>query len=380
MKNYIYADNAATTKLDMDAFEAMQQFLIDDYSNPSQPYSFSKRAKVELQNARKEIAECINAEPDEIFFTSGGTESDNWALKEFGSPEDVRTIISSEIEHHAVLNTCSKMRRSGANVCFLRVDNEGLVSADELEKLLSQHRRDNDSEKILVSIMFANNEIGTIEPVEELALIAHKYSAFFHTDAVQAVGHIPIDVKAMHIDMLSASAHKFNGPKGIGFLYIKKGVPITAHNDGGAQERGLRAGTENVAAIVAMALALKKNNEKIQENKNRIIDCEKALISKLEEARIDFIRNGSPNRIPGNVSLSFKGKDGETLLHRLDLMKICVSTGSACDSINTQVSHVLKAIHLGEDYVKGTIRVSFGSNNTVEEAQQIANALIKIMA
>ena len=379
MKDYIYADNAATTRLDADAFEAMKPFLLDEFGNVSQPYSFAKNAKKALRQARISIAECINAEPEEIFFTSGGTESDNWAIKEFGSRENERFILTSEIEHHAVLNACNKVAGEGRHVLLLHVDSKGIVSGQDLrDKLKVICRNNQNGRDVLVSIMLANNEIGSIEPISELACIAREFGAVFHTDAVQAVGHIPIDVKKMGIDMLSASAHKFNGPKGIGFLYKRKGICISSHNDGGSQEFGLRAGTENVAYIVAMATALRKNCDHIKENCIKLKKLEDVFISGLENAGIDYIRNGI-NQLPGNVSISFADSSGEMLLHRLDLKHICVSTGSACDGERTQVSHVIKAVGVPAKYAKGTIRLSFGRNNTEEDASIIVKAILEII-
>lgn len=369
----VYADYAATTKLDTDAFEAMKPFLLNDFGNASQPYSFARTAKVALKSARITIANCINANPEEIYFTSGGTESDNWAIK---SPSlidrDNGTTITSQIEHHAVLHACHAVERIGNHVVYLPVDSQGIVQFDTLSNHLSDSTR-------LVSIMFANNEIGTVQPIKKLCEITHSKGALFHTDAVQAVGHILIDVKELNVDMLSASAHKFNGPKGIGFLYIKKGTPILPYVDGGAQEFGMRAGTENVASIVAMAVALEKNCNRMHSVNDHLIELEHKLLTSLQIAGLDFIRNGSCDRIPGNMSLSFRGSEGEMLLHRLDLMGISVSTGSACDSKNTQLSHVLKAIHTPSEYANGTIRISLGYENTDEEISYIAASLIKIL-
>ena len=366
----IYADNAATTKLDNDALEAMKPYLLDQYANASQPYSFSRTAKRALKQARETIAACINADSDEIYFTSGGTESDNWALKgamfEYG---DNRALITSQIEHHAILHTAEAIERMGYPVSYLPVTEDGTVLPETLKHYITNATK-------IVSIMYANNEVGTIEPIKELAKIAHTYGALFHTDAVQAVGHVAIDVKDLGIDMLSASAHKFNGPKGIGFLYVKKGTKLYPMNDGGAQEAGMRAGTENVASIVAMAEALRKNCKMISDVQEQLSILESALLNRLEVAGINFLRNGAPNRIPGNVSISLNDCEGEMILHRLDLKGICISTGSACDSKNTQISHVLKAMHVPERYAKGTIRISFGKDNTVEEANLIAEALI----
>ena len=369
----VYADHAATTQLDTDAFEAMKPFLLNEFGNASQPYSFARTAKAALKSARATIAKCINADPEEIYFTSGGTESDNWAIKStafiYG---DNRATITSQIEHHAVLHACHAVERMGFPVAYLPVDSQGVVQPDTLSEHLSNSTK-------LVSVMFANNEIGTIQPIKELCDMAHSKGALFHTDAVQAVGHISIDVKELNIDMLSASAHKFNGPKGIGFLYIKKGTNIAPYADGGAQEFGMRAGTENVASIVAMAVALEKNCKRMDSVNNHLIRLEHRLIASLQDAGLDFIRNGSNDRIPGNISLSFRGSEGEMLLHRLDLMGISVSTGSACDSENTQLSHVLEAIHAPEEYAKGTIRISLGYENTEEEITHIAASLIKIL-
>lgn len=376
----IYADNAATTKLDIGAFEAMKPYLIEEYGNPSQPYSFSKKARLALKEARQIIADCINADPEEIYFTSGGTESNNWVLKGLGLPSEKKHIITSQIEHHAIINACKHMEQMGANVFYISVTNAGVVLPEEVEKCLVKLRMSAPkNENVLVSVMYVNNEIGTIEPIKEIAEISHKYGALFHTDAVQAVGHIRIDVKEMGIDMLSASAHKFNGPKGIGFLYVKKGIIISPHNNGGSQEYGKRSGTENVASIVAMAQALKNNMNSVEKNATHLLELEKVIEDGLKEHSVPYVRNGFVNHIPGNLSLSFKGYEGEALLHRLDLMKICVSTGSACDSVNTQISHVLKAIRLDEELAKGTIRISLGKYNTREEAQGIVNALVKVL-
>lgn len=373
MIELIYADNAATTQLSQDALEAMLPFLKAEYGNASEPYSFARSAKKALLSARKMIAQCINALPEEIYFTSGGTESDNWALKGtmfvYG---DNRKLITSQIEHHAVLNSAATIEKMGYPVVYLPVDAEGVVQSDTLERYITNRTK-------LVSVMLSNNEIGTIQPIKELAGIAHTYGALFHTDAVQAVGHVRIDVKELGVDMLSASAHKFNGPKGIGFLYIKKGTEIAPYSDGGAQESGKRAGTENIALIVGMATALYENNLIIRDNKVHLFEMEKALLRHLDGAGIDYIRNGSKNRIPGILSLSFRGFEGEMLLHRLDLKGICVSTGSACDSKNTQISHVLQAIGLEEEYAVGTIRISLGRLNTTAEVTAIADALKSII-
>lgn len=371
MKKLIYADNAATTKLDKEAFEAMKPYLLDEYGNASQPYFFGIAAKDAIKEARNTIAGCIGAQPEEIYFTSGGTESDNWAIKgsAFADSEKVATI-TSQIEHHAVLNACAAVERLGYPVAYLPVNSEGIIEAKALAKIMTMETR-------LVSIMLANNEIGSIEPIKDLCDLTHEHGAVFHTDAVQAAGHIAINVRELGVDMLSASAHKFNGPKGIGFLYIKKGTNIRPFNDGGAQEFGMRAGTENVASIVGMAVALKNNVSEINTNKCHLLSLEDLLLSRISD--LDYVRNGADDHIPGNMSLSFKGANGEALLHRLDLRGICISTGSACDSVNTQISHVLQAIKLDRSYAKGTIRISLGKYNTEDDVIQIANVLKQII-
>ncbi len=366
----IYADNAATTQLDIDAFEAMKPFLLQSYANASQPYSFSREAKKAVKDARRQIAEVIGADEEEVIFTSCGTESDNWAIKTGVSKG--KHIVTSVIEHHAVLNSCKAMEKFGIEVSYIPVLQNGEISIEILEPELIR-------EGGLVSVMFANNEIGTIQPIKMIAEIAHEYGYMFHTDAVQAIGHIPVDVHKLEVDMLSASAHKFNGPKGIGFLYLKKGMEIPPFIDGGSQEYGLRAGTENVASIVAMAVALKNNFKEMEYNRAHLRNLEAVLLDKLNSSSLDFIRNGSDNRIPGNISLSFKNAEGEMLLHRMDLQKICISTGSACDSQNTQISHVIKAINIPLEYAKGTIRISFGRYNTESDAEAIAEALINVL-
>lgn len=373
MKRLIYADNAATTKLDIEAFEAMKPYLLDEYGNASQPYSFSRSPKKALYEARQIVASCINASPDEIYFTSGGTESDNWAIKgtAFCSTER-KSIITSSFEHHAVLRTCEAVEQMGYPVAYIEPNTNGYITSDALESVIT-------SKTLLVSVMMANNEIGTIQPIEKLAEIAHRNGALFHTDAVQCVGHLEIDVKSLGVDMLSASAHKFNGPKGIGFLYIKKGTQIASLLSGGSQEKGYRAGTENIAAIVGMAVALKKGYSHLSTYTEHILNLESSLISLLSEENIQFRINGNGIKLPGILSISFSGFSGESLLHRLDLSGIQISTGSACDSINTEISHVLKAIRADEKDALGTIRISLGRENTIDDVIDISKTLIKII-
>ena len=312
MKQYIYADNAATSKLDIDAFESMKPFLLEDYGNASQPYTLARKPKKALAEARGVIAYCIGAMPEEIYFTSGGTESDNWAIKVVAEPGKKHMTITSQIEHHAVINACSALGRLGYPVVYLPVNADGIVTPDVLEKVITTQTK-------LVSVMLVNNEIGTVEPICELAAVAHASTALFHTDAVQAVGHIPIDVNELCVDMLSASAHKFNGPKGVGFLYVRKGTLLSPYVDGGAQEYGMRAGTENVASIVGMATALKKSCDEMQQTTAKLRMMENIFIDTLSQANVDFIRNGAVNRVPGNINISIRNASGEVLLHRLVL-------------------------------------------------------------
>lgn len=369
----IYADHAATTKLDNNAFEAMKPFLTNEFGNVSQMYSFTRKSKNALKEAREVIAKCIGAEPEEIFFTSGGTESDNWAIKGSAfSDEKKMPTITSSFEHHAIFQSCHMIEKLGYPVIYLNPDKHGIINPEQLKERIAVNPR-------LVSIMFANNEIGTIQPIRELAAVAHNNGALFHTDAVQAVGHVPINVKEIDVDMLSASAHKFNGPKGVGFLYIKNNVQLTPFLDGGLQECGMRAGTENVAGIIGMATALKINCVEMSYRMQHIQYLENLLLNSLKQSKLDFRMNGGLAHIPGNLSLSFKNADAEALFHRLDLMGIYVSTGAACNSTSKELSHVLKAIQLPEDYAFGTIRISLGYENTEDEIIIIANAIRKIL-
>lgn len=373
MKQYIYADNAATTQMDIDAYQAMKKYLEYEYGNASQVYSFSREVKKALKEARECIADCINASPDEIYFTSGGSESDNWAVKGVMLLNETHSnIIRSNIEHHAIIRACEDIMSFGYEVKELQADRFGSFAVTELEKLISEKTK-------LVSVMMVNNEIGTIEPIKELTQVAHRYNIDIHTDAVQAVGHMMIDVKELDIDYMSASAHKFNGPKGVGFLYVKEGKKISPLISGGMQERGMRAGTENVAGIVGMAVALKKNCEELSSSIEHLRQLESILLNCLDEQQIDYIRNGV-NQIPGNLSLSFAGVEGEMLLHRLDLKGILVSTGSACNSKNIQLSHVIKAINVNPKYAEGTIRISLSKDNTQEEVVKIAQAIVHILS
>ena len=370
MKEYVYADNAATTRLSNKAFESMLPYLQNEYGNASQLYSFARLPKKALKEARQVIANCIGAQPSEIFFTSCGTESDNWVIN--GAVQQHLPIVTSSIEHHAILRPCESAKRCGCSVSLLPVTKEGIVLSSSVKEVVH-------SSCGLLSVMYANNEIGTIQPIKELATIAHENGWLMHTDAVQAIGHTRINVRELGVDMLSASAHKFNGPKGIGFLYIKEGVNWPALIKGGTQENGLRAGTENVASIVGMATALEENVISICENESHLAHLEEILISNLSRSGIAFYRNGAENHIKGNVSLSFPNRSGESIMHRLDLKGICVSTGSACDSKDTQISHVLKAIGLEVMLAKGTIRISLSKYNTEQDMIKIVQVLVGIL-
>ena len=370
----IYVDNAATTRLDEDALALMFDLQKNFFANPSATYKISRPLKKILRESREKIAACINAEPQEIIFTSGGTESDNWAIKSvvLSYLNERPNIITSAIEHKAILNSCEAMKNLGCTVTKLPVDNSGTVNPADLQrKILPQTK--------IISIMLANNEIGTIQPIKSLAEVAHAAGKIFHTDAVQAVGHIPVDMKLFGVDMLSASAHKFNGPKGIGFLYVRDGLKISPYIDGGEQEFSMRSGTENLPAIAAMALALEKNCLDMNQTAEKISACAKILLDCLISNNIDFILNGGENRLPGHLSLSFKDCDGESLMHRLDLKNIFVSTGSACNSQQTKISHVLQALKVPEDYIRGTIRITFGKENFCDDAKTIGKHLIKIL-
>lgn len=366
-KKIIYLDNAATTKMDPEALNKYVEISKNCYGNASQPYFLGVNSKKILNESRKIIAKCINANPDQIFFTSGGTESDNWVIKKANISKKREDIVVSLIEHHAILNSCKEY-----NVNYISVDSTGTIDLNELKKSVTNKTR-------IVSIMYANNEIGTIQPIKEAAQIAHKKGALFHTDAVQAVGHVNIDVKDLDVDYLSASAHKFNGPKGIGFLYVKDVKTIDRFEDGGEQENRKRGGTENVAAIYAMATALKNNIDNLVLNQRKIMNIENYFYKKISSFNLDYVINKSPNKLPGIISVSFKNADGEMMMHRLDLANICVSTGAACDTKKTEASHVIKAIKVKPQYALGTIRISIGKNNCKKEIDLLTKEILKIL-
>ncbi len=371
-KKLIYADNAATTDIDEEAL----QLLIDQshwYYNPSQTYSLGVQQKKKLESSREKIAKCINASPDEIFFTSGGSESDNWALKCTVSQGEYDEIITSSIEHSAILSTCKALESAGKKITYIAPTQEGLLDPEILQDTIS-------SRVSVVSIMYTNNETGTIQPIKKLAEIAHANGSLFHTDAVQAVGHVNIDVKDLNVDLLSASAHKFNGPRGVGFLYIKEGTPIRPLIHGGLQQKSYRAGTENTPAIMAMALALERRCSKIDAETDRISALELALITELQMKKIQFELIGSQKyRQPGIINISFPPISGEMMMHRLDLKGIYISTGSACTSSRTEISHVLAAMGLDEEIAHCAVRISLGSNNTLSDVHVIADAISEII-
>lgn len=373
-KQWIYADHAATTSLSPTARDAMLPWLTDEYGNPSTLYSLARNPRKAIDSARNSIALSIGAKPNEIYFTSCGTESDNWALMgiAFCYPNQRKRIITSKIEHHAVLRTCAFLEKLGYEVVYLPVDKQGVVSNEKLVKAIND-------DTVLVSIMLANNEIGTIEPIKQLSAAAHRSSVLFHTDAVQAIGHEVVNVNDLNVDMLSASAHKFNGPKGIGFLYIREGTQLSPLIHGGGQENGMRSGTENVASIVGMAAALGEHMNNMESTRLKLESLRTRLIHGLNSAGIDFIVNGSERHIPGSLSISIKGYEGESLLHRLDLMGIAVATGSACNSKDTVLSHVIKEISVPEPYANGTIRITLGTDNDENQVDTIVAAIGKII-
>lgn len=372
----IYMDNAATTKMTSAVIQAMLLSMKDAWYNPSSLYTPAQRAADALRNARVQIAACLNATPDEIIFTSGGSESNNQAIlsaARAGVQEGKRHIISTAIEHHAVLHTLEKLEREGYEVELLDVQSNGIIPAAQVERAIRE-------DTCLVTVMYANNEIGSIQPISEIGAICRERSVTFHTDAVQAAGHLPIDVKAQSIDLLSLSAHKFHGPKGTGALYVRKGIPVTRLIEGGDQEQGRRAGTENVPAIIGMAAALEQACAHMAENAQKVSALRNQLIEGL--SRIPgTVLNGDPeNRLPGNVNLSFAGIEGESLVLLLDQQGICASTGSACTSHSLLPSHVLLATGQTCEMAASALRLSLNKNNTqadVDEVLRVTPRLVK---
>lgn len=371
----IYADNAATTKMSRAAIRTMTSLMEEEWGNPSSLYAHGQKAKEVLEQARADIAAVIGAEPREITFTSGGSEADNQAILSaaaLGQKMGKRHIISTAFEHHAVLHTLEKLQKEGFAVTLLDVHRDGLVVPEELEAAI----RD---DTCLVTVMYANNEIGTIQPIRKLGEICRRRGVLFHVDAVQAVGHIPVNVKEDNIDMLSASGHKFHGPKGVGFLYVKKGIRLSSLIEGGAQERGKRAGTENVPGIAAMAEALKEAHCGMAENMIRISALRDKLIRGLKEIPHSALNGDEARRLPGNVNFCFEGIEGESLLLLLDDKGICASSGSACTSGSLDPSHVLLAIGRVHDVAHGSLRLSIGEETTEEDVAYIIQSVKEVV-
>lgn len=374
MKNFIYADNAATTPVKTAVLQEMLPYFSENFGNASAVYSIAHQSKIAVDKARKQVAAALGCMPEEIYFTAGGSESDNWAIK--GTAFALKNkygknhIITTRIEHHAVLHTVEYLAKQGFEITLLDVDRYGMVNPEDVKKAIKPTTA-------LVSVMFANNEIGTVQPVEEIGTICRENNVWFHTDAVQAVGAVKINVKQQNIDMLSLSAHKFGGPKGIGALYIKKGIVIDNFIHGGGQEKGKRAGTENVAAIVGLSKAIELASADIDAKAQKLCSLRKILCDKvlaLPKSRL----NGHPDsRLPGNTHFCFEGIEGEGLLLHLDMHGICASSGSACTSGSLDPSHVLLAIGLPHEIAHGSLRITLGENNTAQEAEYIAEKIVE---
>ncbi len=375
MDKIIYLDNAATTKTAKEAVDAMLPFFTEHYGNASSIYSLGAESKKAMTQAREIIAESIGATPAEIYFTAGGSESDNWALVATAEAyaSKGKHIITSRIEHHAILHTCDYLKTRGYEITYVDVDENGVIKLDELKKAIRP-------DTILISVMFANNEIGTIQPIREIGEIAKAHGILFHTDAVQAYGHVPINVDEDHIDMLSTSGHKINGPKGIGFLYIRKGIKIRSFVHGGQQERSRRAGTENIPGIVGYGAAVKRAFESLTERMEKETELRDYLIGRIEK-EIPYCRlNGDRvKRLPNNVNFSFQFIEGESLLIMLDMKGICASSGSACTSGSLDPSHVLLAIGLPHEIAHGSLRLTLSEENTKEEIDYVVDSIKEIV-
>ncbi|GAA0082070.1 cysteine desulfurase NifS [Clostridium sporogenes] len=377
MNKQVYMDYSATTYTKPEVLEEMLPFFTENFGNPSSLYSFSDKTKKAVDLARERVAKVLNAEKNEIFFTSGGSEADNWALKgiAYANKNKGNHIITTKIEHHAILHTAQFLEKEGFKVTYLPVDEEGFVSIEDVKTAITD-------ETILVSIMFANNEIGTIEPIKEIGKLCKEKNIYFHTDAVQAIGHVDIDVKDMNIDLLSMSAHKFYGPKGVGALYIRNGVKIQNLIHGGGQERGKRASTENIAGIVGLGKAIELAIENMPEENKKLANLRGKLIKEVEK-RIPEVKLNGPRdmgkRLPNNVNISFIGIEGETLLLDLDMNGIFGSTGSACASASLDPSHVLLSIGLPHEVAHGSLRLSLGDKNTEEDIDYVLEVLPKII-
>ena len=370
-KQQVYLDNAATSRLRKEALEAMMPYLTEEYANPSSIHAMSRKPRAAVKEARATIAACINADPSEIFFTSGGTESDNWAL--IGSAEKMESkgkhIIISTIEHHAILETARYLEKRGFSVTKVPVDKDGVIDIPKLKEAIRP-------DTILISVMTANNEIGTVQPISEIGKIAHENGILFHTDAVQAFGHIPIDVEKMNIDLMSASGHKFGGPKGIGFLYMRKGVKLPSFIHGGEQEEGKRAGTTNVPGIVGMATAAEISCREMEQNNERLISLRDHLIDRvLSEIPYSRLNGHRTMRLPSNADFSFEFIEGESMLMSLGMKGVYISTGSACASGSLDPSHVLLGIGLPHEIAHGSIRMSIPEETTIEQIDYAADCL-----
>ena len=367
----IYADNAATTKMSRTAIDAMLPYMEEVFGNPSSLYSTGQAAREALDIARKQVADAINASPGEIIFTSGGSEADNQALltaAELGRRKGKRHIISTAFEHHAILHSLNRLEKEGCEITLLPVHENGIIRLDELEEAIRE-------DTCLVTVMTANNEIGTIQPIREIGALCREKGVLFHTDAVQAIGHLPIDVKKDNIDMLSASAHKFHGPKGTGFLYVRKGIPITNLIEGGAQEGGKRAGTENVPGIMATAAALTEAVKNVKDYAAKLTPIRDRIIAGLKEIPHSALNGDEKNRLPGNINFCFEGIEGESLLLLLDDKGISASSGSACTSGSLDPSHVLLAIGRVHDVAHGSLRLTLGEDITEEQADYIVSSV-----
>lgn len=372
---FVYADNAATTSVSKTALDAMMPYLTTMYGNPSSLYSFAQDAKEGLDAARKTVADCIGADPGEIYFTSGGSEADNQAIisaARIGAKKGKKHIISTRFEHHAVLHTLDRLKKEGFEITLLDVHEDGVVRVDELAAAMRE-------DTALVTVMFANNEIGTVQPVAEIGALCREKKVPFHTDAVQAAGHMAINVKEMSIDMLSMSGHKFHAPKGVGVLYARRGIPLVNLIDGGAQERGKRAGTENMAGIAALAAALKESCDSMEENTAKIIPMRDRLFAELSKIPHSKINGSLEHHVPGTVNMCFEGIEGESLLLMLDANGICASSGSACTSGSLDPSHVLLSLGLPHEVAHGSLRLSIGEYNTMEEIDHIIETVPKVV-
>jgi len=382
MNNRIYLDHAATTDMLPEVVYAMEPYYVKKYGNASATYELGVEAKHAISLARESVAASIHAKPNEIYFTSGGSEADNWAVKGMAGEQKAkaRHVITSKIEHHAILHSCEHLERLGYRLSYLDVDRDGIVKLNDLERHLQEGVRATRIEDrvSLISIMYGNNEIGTLQPIEEIGLMARKYQIPFHTDAVQAVGQIPISMKRLPVDMLSSSAHKFHGPKGVGFLYVREGVQLPSFIHGGGQESGKRAGTENVAGIVGMAKALSLATKEMDRKAKEITGMRNYFIKRILQEIPDSQLNGhSKKRLPGNANLSFRGVSGTALLILLEEEGIYASAGSACSAGSTSLSHVIKALEVPKEYAYGTIRFTLGRETTRAELDKTIDVLKK---